>query len=470
LNEFPKVHILWAIEGEMIHPGRIKQLNDKPIQKGRYLLYWMQASVRVTDNPALLYAIQQAEELGVPVLAVFGLTDNYPEANLRHYTFLVEGLQDVEQELERLGIRLVVLQAKPDEAALRLAGDASLLVTDRGYLVHQRRWRASVAQQAPCAVRQVEGDLVLPIEEVSDKSEWGAATIRRKIHRIWDQYLTDGDTPHAPRKDSLGIHIDEAVQADHELICRLDIDKSVQPVTRFEGGSSQALERLEKFCRNSLPYYHSLRNDPALEHQSNLSPYLHFGQISPLTVALAVKGARGAPPEARDAFLEELIVRRELAFNFVYYEHQYDSYACLPDWAKRTLAEHRRDKRLHLYNGEQLEAAHTHDPYWNAAMEEMRLTGKMHGYMRMYWGKKIIEWSESPEQAYATTLHLNNRYFLDGRDANSYAGVAWCFGKHDRPWAERTIFGKIRYMADSGLRRKFDMDGYLRRINALLAD
>jgi deoxyribodipyrimidine photo-lyase len=454
----------------VIHPSRIKRLNDQPTRKGSYVLYWMQASVRGTDNPALLYAIRQAEELGLPVLAVFGLTDRYPEANLRHFTFLVEGLEDVQRELEKLGIRLVVVEGPPDEAAVRLAPEASLLVTDRGYLSHQRRWRLSVARRVHCTMRQVEGDLVLPIEEVSDKSEWAAATIRRKIHRIWDQFLLPADPLHAPRKDSLGIRVDGEVQPNQELIGRLDIDRSVQPAIGFKGGGSQALCRLEQFCKNSLRYYHSLRNDPAQEHQSSLSPYLHFGQISPLTIALAVKATPGAPREAKEAFLEELIVRRELAFNFVYYEQHYGGYACLPDWAKRTLDEHREDKRPHLYSREQLDGANTHDPYWNAAMEEMRLTGKMHGYMRMYWGKKILEWSESPEQAYQTALHLNNRYFLDGRDPNSYAGVAWCFGKHDRPWTELPIFWKIRYMADSGLRRKFDMDGYLRRVNALLAD
>jgi deoxyribodipyrimidine photo-lyase len=454
----------------MIQPSRIKKLNDQPTRKGRYVLYWMQASVRTIDNPALLYAIQQAEELGLPVLAVFGLTDSYPEANLRHFTFLVEGLRDVEQELEKLGIRLAVLKAQPDETALRLAAEAALLVTDRGYLAHQRRWRESVARRAPCPVRQVEGDLVLPVEEVSDKSEWAAATIRRKINRIRDQFLLPGGPLRAPSKDSLGIRIDGAVKPDQELIGTLNIDRSVRPAARFKGGGSRALGRLKQFCTDSLRYYHSLRNDPAQEHQSNLSPYLHFGQISPLTVALAVRAARGAPREAIDAFLEELIVRRELAFNFVYYDQHYGSYACLPEWAKRTLEEHRKDSRPYLYSREQLEGANTHDPYWNAAMEEMRLSGKMHGYMRMYWGKKILEWSESPEQAYETALHLNNRYFLDGRDPNSYAGVAWCFGKHDRPWMERPIFGKVRYMADSGLRRKFDMDSYLRRINALSAD
>jgi deoxyribodipyrimidine photo-lyase len=454
----------------MIHPSRIKQLNDQPVQKGSYVLYWMQASVRVFDNPALLYAIQRAEELGLPVLAVFGLTDLYPDANLRHFTFLIEGLADAARELEQLGIRLVVLEAEPDEAPLRLSAEAALLVTDRGYLTHQRRWRESVARQSPCAMYQVEGDLLLPIEEVSAKSEWSAATIRRKIHRIRDQFLLPGDPLPAPRKDSLGVRIEGAVNPDQELIGRLKIDRSLRPVAQFKGGSRQALRRLEQFCRNSLRYYHSLRNDPAREHQSNLSPYLHFGQISPLSIALTVKSAQGAPREAKDAFLEELIVRRELAFNFVFYERHYDSYACLPDWAKRTLEQHRKDKRPYLYSWEQLESSNTHDPYWNAAMEEMRLTGKMHGYMRMYWGKKILEWCETPEQAYQTALHLNNRYFLDGRDPNSYAGVAWCFGKHDRPWKERPIFGKIRYMADSGLRRKFYMDNYLRRVDALLSD
>jgi deoxyribodipyrimidine photo-lyase len=454
----------------VIHPSRIRQLNDKIEKPGRYVLYWMQASVRAVDNPALLYAIQKADELAVPVLVVFGLTDRYPDANLRHFTFLIEGLRDVEQELKNLGIQLVVFEAPPDEAALRVAGEAVLLVTDRGYLVHQRSWRATVADRAACPVRQVEGDLVVPIEEASGKSEWTAATLRRKIHRIWDQFLVFGDPSKAPRKDSLSIRISGAIRPDHELTGRLDVDRSVQPVSQFKGGSGQALSMLERFSKDSLKHYHSLRNDPGQDHQSHLSPYLHFGQISPLTIALRIKATRGVPAEAKDAFLEELIVRRELAFNFVYYEEQYDGYASLPEWAKATLYAHRKDKRPYLYSREQLDSAATHDPYWNAAMEEMRLTGKMHGYMRMYWGKKILEWSESPEQAFDTVLHLNNRYFLDGRDPNSYAGIAWCFGKHDRPWAEQPIFGKVRYMVDTGLRRKFDMDSYLRRINTLMAE
>ena len=455
----------------MIAPARIRALNDRPSRQGRYVLYWMQASVRARDNPALQFAIEKAEEAGLPLLTGFGLTLRYPESNLRHYAFLIEGLQEAGEALAAMGIRLAVLPLEPDRAALRLAESAALLVTDRGYLRHQRRWRRSVAERAPCPVFQVEGDLVLPIQEVSGKSEWAAATIRRKIHKIREHYLASPDPLRPPRRDSLGIRIEEALELNHDLIGKLEVDRSVQPVSVFKGGTSRALARLERFCNGSLETYHSRRNDPASDLQSNLSPYLHFGQISPLTVALAVQAARGAPPEAREAFLEELIVRRELAFNFVYFEaDRYDTYACLPEWAGRSLSEHRGDKRPYLYTRKQLEGADTHDPYWNAAMQEMRLTGKMHGYMRMYWGKKIIEWSQTPQKAYSTALYLNNRYFLDGRDANSYAGVAWCFGKHDRPWSERAVFGKVRYMVDSGLRRKFDMDGYLRRINDLMAD
>jgi deoxyribodipyrimidine photolyase len=184
----------------MINPSRIKQLNDQPARKGRYVLYWMQASVRVKDNPVLLIAIRQADKLGLPVLVVFGLTTGYPEANLRHFTFLIEGLEDAERELEKLGIRLLILESRPDEAALRMAAEAAIVVTDRGYLAHQRRWRESVARKAPCTVWQVEGDVVLPVEEVSDKSEWAAATIRRKIHRIWDRFLRPGDLPYPPAR------------------------------------------------------------------------------------------------------------------------------------------------------------------------------------------------------------------------------------------------------------------------------
>jgi deoxyribodipyrimidine photo-lyase len=245
---------------------------------------------------------------------------------------------------------------------------------------------------------------------------------------------------------------------------KLGVDAAVQPVHWIKGGTEAGLRHLDEFIRHKLDRFDELRNDPGLDYSSNLSPYLHFGQISSLQAAMAVLDS-GSP--GKDRFLEELIVRRELAINFVHYNRDYDTYQCLPEWAQATLRKHRRDRREYRYRFEELESSATHDRYWNAAQRELVVSGKMHGYMRMYWGKKILEWSGTPESAYETALRLNNKYSIDGRDPNGFAGVAWCFGKHDRAWPERSVFGKIRYMNDKGLERKFDMEAYFARVEAL---
>ena len=248
---------------------------------------------------------------------------------------------------------------------------------------------------------------------------------------------------------------------DPKLLTRLKLDASVPPSAIFTGGTAEAQKRLNLFLKTKLDRYPIDRNDPMLDCQSNLSPYLHFGQISPLTIALAVQ-AIDSP--GKDAFLEELIVRRELSHNFVYYNPGYDRYdTALPPWALRTLNFHAKDKREYTYTLQQLETAQTHDPAWNAAQLEMTLTGKMHNYMRMYWGKKILEWTQTPQQGFEWAIYLNNKYELDGRDPNGYAGVAWCFGKHDRAWSERPVFGKIRYMNAAGLSRKFNVQAYIQK-------
>ena len=251
------------------------------------------------------------------------------------------------------------------------------------------------------------------------------------------------------------------------MLAKLDIDRSVNKSERLSAGTKAARAALTRFLRQDLDGYSDARNDPAKPQASRLSPYLHFGQISPVEVAVKVVRASSGTKEDKEAFLEELIVRRELAMNFVAYCDDYDKYTCLPDWAARTLDEHRDDERPTRYTRQQLENAETDDAYWNAAMQEMLKTGYMHNYMRMYWGKKIIEWTNTPEYAYSTTLYLNNKYFLDGRDPNSYAGVAWLFGLHDRAWAERDVFGKIRYMSASGLKSKFDIDAYVEWVESL---
>ena len=454
---------------QKIQKSRIQVLNDAEIAKGRYVLYWMQQSQRADDNHALEYAIQQANRLGQGVLVVFGLMDDYPEANRRHYTFMLEGLQETRETLARCGIKMVIQQGAPAEVVIKLGRQASAIVCDCGYLRHQKAWREALAQQAACRVVQVESDVIVPLRVVSDKTEYAARTIRPKIHKHLADYLIDF-RPTTVKKSSLNLKISGLdIENLDAVLKKLKLDPEVPPVTKyFKGGSSRARQIFKSFLHRRLPNYVANRNQPQTDDISHMSPYLHFGQISPLYLALQINGLDSDLQAAKDSFLEELIVRRELAMNFANYAPHYDSFKCLPNWARITLAEHQKDPREHVYTRRQLENAQTHDAYWNAAMREMRYTGFMHNYMRMYWGKKILEWSKSPAHAYRTTLAINNKYFLDGRDPNSYTGVAWVYGVHDRAWFERPIFGKVRYMAASGLERKCDIKGYVKKVDSLM--
>jgi len=452
-----------------IQPTRIKSLNDTDIRKGDYVLYWMQQSQRAAYNHALEYAVQQANKLGRMLLVVFGLMDDYPEANLRHYTFMLEGLKETQAALVSRGIKMMLRRGHPPEVALKFSRQAAMIVCDRGYLRHQRAWRAQVAKQATCPVVQVESDVVVPVEVVSDKAEYAARTIRPKIHRHLASYLVALKQAKV-KHPSLGLKVKGLEFGDTEgLLRKLNLDRSVPPVSDlFKGGTSRALKRFNGFLRHRLKHYGQHSNQPQTDDISHMSPYLHFGQISPLYLALKLSRAADTPKAVKDAYIEQLIVRRELAMNFAFYTPDYDTYACIPGWAQKTLADHRQDKREYVYNQRQLEKADTHDPYWNASMLEMKHTGFMHNYMRMYWGKKILEWSSSPQKSFRTTLAINNKYFLDGRDPNSYTGVAWIYGVHDRAWGERPIFGKTRYMAASGLERKCDITAYVKKVGGLV--
>jgi len=452
-----------------IEATRVRQLNGRAPRKGAYVLYWMQQSQRAEYNHALEYAVEAANEHGLPLVVGFGLTDGYPEANLRHYTFMLEGLQHVVRALARRGIKLAVQAGDPAAVALALGRRAAHIVCDCGYTRRQKAWRAQVAAEAECPVTQVESDVVVPLAVVSPKAEYAARTIRPKIKVHLDDYLK----PLKARSLKLsslrlktgGLSLDRIDQ----VLSGLDIDRSVAPVSRlFPGGTHHAKRKFAAYLKNSLPRYEAHHNQPQTDDISHMSPYLHFGQISPLYLALQARKAAVRHPGGAAAFLEQLIVRRELAMNFVNYTDDYDAYSCLPDWARKTLADHRGDRRPDLYSRAQLEAAATRDPYWNAAQREMRHTGFMHNYMRMYWGKKILEWSRSPEEAFRTTLAVNNKYFLDGRDPNSFVGVAWIYGLHDRAWSERAVFGKIRYMAAGGLERKCDIQAYVDKVDRLV--
>ena len=447
----------------MIHSERIQWLNSQSVAERPYVLYWMQSAQRAECNHALEYAVRKANELSKPLLVAVVITENYPEANERHYRFMLEGLRETKASLAERGIQMLVCKGSPELRITELTSIAALLVIDRGYLRVERAWRAFIAERAPCPVVQVETNVLVPVQTASPKDEIAARTLRPKINRLLNAFAVPL-AEHALNRRSTDISLPyEAFNIDDidSALQQLNIDKSVKPVAFYTGGTSHAKAYLDDFLANRIHCYATGKNDPSLNCTSNLGPYLHFGQISPLYIVLRLAQA---PEEDRAVFFDELIVRRELAVNFVFYNDHYDSYDAIPDWAKATLEKHRNDTKLYRYALTALEQAKTHDRYWNAAQTEMLVTGKMNGYMRMYWGKKILEWSDNPREAFQTAITLNNRYNLDGRDANAFTGVAWCFGKHDRPWPEREIFGTVRYMNAAGLERKFHMQGYLEKV------
>ncbi len=448
---------------ERIHCRKDYSIRDK---EGDYVLYWMQAAQRVHYNHALDYACMRSRELQKPLVVYFGLTPDFPGANLRHYVFMLEGLEEGARSLEKKGIYFSLCLQSPPAGAIELADKAALLVMDSGYLDIQYRWRSEVTAAVSCPVVEVETNIIVPVETAAEKEQYSAAPLRRRIHKKLLPFTgyTAGDLEYEGKhyKPSEPFPHEISVKDIPDVLKNLEVDRSVFPSPFFRGGYENARNLLDRFLGSGVYHYDQLKNDPTKKMTSGLSPYLHFGQISPLEVYHEVQQVNA---HYTGGFLEELVVRRELACNFTHYNADYYNLRCLPSWCLKTLEEHSTDKRPYHYSPEEFEEGTTHDPYWNAAQWEMRISGKMAGYMRMYWGKKVIEWTRTPDEAYEILSFLNDKYELDGRDPNGYAGIAWCFGKHDRPWQERPIFGKIRYMNQKGLKRKFpNIDEYVSEI------
>jgi deoxyribodipyrimidine photo-lyase len=442
---------------------------------GDVVVYWMQQAQRAEHNPALEYAITTANDHDLPVAVVFCLFDDVPEASLRHYHFMVEGLQRVTGALRRRGLAFEVLRGRPDRILGDLDHRMALLVLDRGYLPMQRQWRDDVEAATGCPMVEVETDVVVPVDVASDKLETAARTLRPRIHDHLERFLVDLSTtavsrssvPDGDRPVSLARSLSDPSISSFPLdrwrkeLDTLSIAREPGPVAGWTGGTPAARARLGAFCRDVLPDYSTRRNRYDLADScSRLSPYLHFGQISPVAVALAARSS-GAPADEVDAFIEELVVRRELAINYVVHQPDVDSFTSLPPWARRTLDDHSADERPTVYTAAELEAGKTGDRVWNAIMTAIRTDGWVHNQLRMYWGKQILYWTNTPGHAFRTLLDLNNRYFLDGRDPNSYANVAWCFGRHDQGFQERDVIGKVRPFTDAALRRKGDLDAWL---------
>jgi len=430
------------------------------------VVYWMSRDQRIDDNWALIFARQAAHEQKAPLLVAFCLVPQFLTAGRRQYEFMLRGLEELAGRCAEIGIPFHLLTGDPAENIPEFvaAHKAALLVTDFDPLRIKRQWKQAVLQRISIPFYEIDAHNIVPCWLASPKQEFSARTLRIKYGRILEDFLDEFPKP--GRFSSLP----EAGKATIDwkgLRHFIEADPGVTVVQSVESGEAAAQAHLRRFLKDKLPGYDRDRNDPTRDGQSGLSAYLHFGQISAQRVALAVRKAQ-ATPEAKAAFLEELIVRRELSDNFCFYNPDYDTVKAFPAWAQATLNGRRRDVRIRQYALPQFEAAQTHDRLWNAAQTEMVKTGKMHGYLRMYWAKKILEWSESPEAALKIAIALNDKYQLDGRDPNGYAGCAWSIGGlHDRPWQERPVFGKIRYMNENGCRRKFDVDAYIDKIKGL---
>ncbi len=426
------------------------------------VVYWMSRDQRVDDNWALLYGRELAMQQQKPLLVIFCLTTDFLGANLRHYTFLVKGLAEVQERLAASNIPFYLLVGDPGREIVPFLAEhqAAALVTDFDPLRIKRGWKERVIQGCSAPVYEVDAHNIIPCWRTSEKQEYAAYTIRPKINRNLADFLHE--FPEIKPHLYGGNHHSKGI--DIKIVLQGVGDRSVEELAWILPGENAAQKALKRFVRERLTSYPKNRNNPCLEGQSGLSPYLHFGQLSAQRVALAVQKAE-APQEAKEAFWEELIVRRELADNFCYYNGAYDRFGGFPQWARQTLDDRRQDQRPYTYALEQLERAATADDLWNACQMDLCRRGKLHGYLRMYWAKKILEWTVSPEEALQCAIFLNDKYSLDGRDPNGYTGIAWSIGGvHDRAWPERPVFGKIRYMNRNGCRRKFDVDGYIEMV------
>lgn len=451
----------------MINEKRVRLFKEGTEETGP-VIYWMSRDQRVNDNWALIFARKLALERKNALIVVFSLVSNFLEATLRQYDFMLKGLRDVEKESKKYNIPFFILLGEPSVEIPKFIkkNNAGILVSDFDPLKIKRKWKNEIAKKIVIPFYEVDAHNIVPWFYVSPKQEFGAYTIRPKIHKNLPEFLDE--FPRLKKMKSSTSFSPNKIDWE-KVYSSLKVDESVKPVEWIKPGEKAAHKTLKDFIEKKLDKYSDLRNDPNADALSNLSPYLHFGQISAQRVALIVNGLNDHP--SAESFLEELVVRKELSDNFCFYNDNYDSFKGFPDWAKKTLNDHKKDEREFVYSLKKFEEARTHEDLWNAAQNELVNTGKLHGYMRMYWAKKILEWSKSPEEALKIAIYLNDKYELDGRDPNGYTGCAWAIGGvHDRAWTERPVYGKIRYMNRNGAKRKFDIDKYISKYSSAQND
>ena len=442
-----------------IDQRRITYLNNKQ-DTGGPVVYWMSREQRVKDNWGLIHARNLAGN-SRPLVVLFSLVPSFLGATYRHYDFMLQGLEQVESSLNRIGIPFVLRTGAPEQQVPEFVDEvnAGVLITDFDPLRIKRMWQDAIRSRVGIPFVEVDGHNVVPARYVTDKLEYAARTIRPKIQRLLPEFLTD--FPELVPQEKCPLSFDPVNWA--AVRDKIDVDCEVGTVDLLPGEDA-AESVLEEFAGQRLSRYSEKRNDPNADAVSGLSPYYHFGQLAPQRAAYKV--LHSGIGENQESYLEELIIRRELSDNFCLHNAKYDSLEGAPLWAQKTLHECSSDIREYTYTYDEFEQAKTHSSLWNAAQKQLLKSGRMHGYMRMYWAKKILEWSHSPAEAVRIGIQLNDRFALDGRDPNGYVGVLWSVaGVHDRAWRKRPVFGSIRYMNENGCRRKFDVDSYIARWN-----
>ena len=450
-------------------------LNEKRLQPdGDFILYWMQSTQRLDDNWALRLATLEADRIGKPLLIHHGLDPHYTHASARFHAFVMQGARDLAEQAASLGLtyRFALRRRQGDDGRLvdRLAARACAVITDLFPTAGVAERSARVAARVNCRVIAVDSVGIVPAA-LFHKEEYAARTIRPKLSKLLALALEPVED-RAPRRDLPdsalrafnGAWVDIAHCDIAREVASCEIDHSI-PAVPSRGGTRAARERLQRFAAGGLQSYSERRRNPSDEEgSSRLSPYLHFGMISPLEVVTVARAS--ASQVESDAFLNEMLTWRELSLNFCLRNPAYDTLSALPDWAQRSMNAHANDERPVTYTLDQLERAETHDEIWNAGQRELVETGQMHNVVRMLWGKSVLTWAPTYADALAWLIHLNNKYGLDGRDPNSFAGIQWCFGKFDRPFAERPVWGTIRPMSLARAHAKYEMTGYLARWGA----
>ena len=444
---------------------RISVLNNRPVnQSGRFVLYWMDASLRQRHNSALEYAIALGNAYKKSVVVLYCFSIDGRINNYRRARFVLESLSDLKNALTNRGIQLVAMVGSAQKTVPTIARQAVAVVTDKGYLRQDTQTRSFVAQRIDCPLVEIEDNIIVPVETASPKQEYSARTFRPKVNGQLDRFLS---LPKRDRPVVSSLNLDFLkLDLDHpdSIVRQMNFPYSVAESSNFPGGELAAQAQWRRFLRYNLVRY-DLRHNSSTRETSALSPYLAFGCISPIEIVLDLRqrlqnlgadipdGENDAAQMAANAklFQEELVVRRELAVNFVWYNPLYDSFDGLPAWAQSTLEVHAIDDRPDLYSFGALESGKTIDVYWNQMQRELVREGWLPPHARMYWGKQPLLWTRDPAEAFDRVLTLNNRYELDGFSPGGFVGVGWCYGLHDLPFHERPIWGYIRPMTPSGI-------------------